>query len=176
MPSHLPTKPLKVTAYLSDDPVDKSEIIMLDGLLYEAWFAKNGATQAEKGGVKFVGLPFRQLTGNRWSVSRGIIGNSKIEWYCMGTKDKIKDLLMYITLIEEVHVESWFIEEADKDYSLIHPVYGLMRPTPVLEAASIRDLINLDDYPRKMYGVKPPYWKDKNQRLCYVPQKAASLE
>jgi len=171
IPSHLPTKPLKVTAYLADDKITiQNDIVMFDAVLYEAWFRKNGLKMDEKGGVKFVGLPLRQFNGNRWAASRGIIGNSKIEFYCMGTKNKIQDLLSYIITDRTLGiVDGWYVEDIEDDYSLIHPKYGLMRPVPVIEAVALKNKVNLDQYPCRMFGVKPPYWKEVNKRLCYVP-------
>lgn len=29
--------------------------------------------------------------------------------------------------------------------------------------------LDMTGYPIMQYGVKPPYWKAKNLRLCYVP-------
>ena len=76
IPSHLPTKPLKVTAYLANSIITiQNDIVMFDAVLYEAWFRKNGLKMDEKGSVKFVGLPLRQFNGNRWAASIGIIGN-----------------------------------------------------------------------------------------------------
>jgi len=168
-----PTTPLKITAYLADDIIDTTEIIMLDAVLYYAWFTKNGAKLDDNSSFRFVGLPLRQLPGNRWASSKGIVFGSKMNFYCMGTKDKTRDLLSYMHKAGNVTIEGWCVEDIDGDYSLIHPEYGLMRPVPVMDAFAIKDLINLDDYPREMYGIKPPYWKDQNQRLCYVPLKKA---
>ena len=65
-------------------------------------------------------------------------------------------------------VEKWDVEEAEEDYSLFHPKYGLMRPVPVEDAANYPDF-DFTKYPVMLYGVKPPYWKPCNARPCYVP-------
>lgn len=93
-----------------------------------------------------------------------------MDFYCVGHKDKILDLLSYIPAIGKKPsmgwglIHEWSIEEIEEDYSYIHPDYGLMRPTPVNEA-------DFTDYPIRNYAIKPPYWKSVNQRLCYVPIK-----
>ena len=63
-------------------------------------------------------------------------------------------------------VKEWTVEDIEEDYTTFHPEYGLMRPIPVDE---ISDKLN---YPIMQYAVKPPYWKQVNQRLCYVPISA----
>ena len=60
-------------------------------------------------------------------------------------------------------VSKWKVEEIDEDYTTEHPVYGLMCPIEVDKAD--KKYSN----PIMEYAVKPPYWKAKNMRLCYVP-------
>jgi len=73
-----PTKPLKVTAKLIDGRINSADgIIMLDAVLYHAWFLKHHPDVFETGawmehGSGYVGLPLRQLPGNRWAASKGI--------------------------------------------------------------------------------------------------------
>jgi hypothetical protein len=219
-----PTSPLKVTAILVDGRFNSADgIIMLDAILYHAWFAKHAPEVLLGGGVGYyhghVGLPLYQLPGNRWAASRGIyteisrevetwhkrpdlfapdkmgylsmekgvisdsmgpyrayripnivhtVKDRKIEFYCVGSAEKILELLSHIPAVGKKPamgwglVESWAVEEIEEDYSLIHPVHGLMRPTPV-------DEIDLEGYPIMDYSVKPPYWKVANYRRCYVP-------
>lgn len=219
------TKPLKVTAKLIDGRINSADgIIMFDGVLYHAWFLKYHPEVFETGqwmehGSGYVGLPLRQLPGNRWAASRGVykqlaekiehwnkrpdffapdkidfldmdkglisdsvggyrayrtpnvirvIKDGIIDFYCMGHKDDILDLLSYIPAVGKKPsmgwgiVAEWTAEEIDEDYSLMHPECGLMRPTPVEE-------IELDGYPMMDYSVKPPYWKQGNKRRCYIP-------
>lgn len=72
-----PTSPLKITAYLINGRVNSADgVIMLDSILYHAWFRKHcpevleGMGSMEYNG--YTGLPLRQLDGNRWAASRGI--------------------------------------------------------------------------------------------------------
>lgn len=98
------------------------------------------------------------------------VKDGNIVFYCVGHKDKILDLLSYIPAVGKKPsmgwglVQEWSIEEINEDYSYMHPDYGLMRPTPTDEA-------ELNGYPIRNYGIKPPYWKNVNQRPCYVPIK-----
>jgi len=192
-----PTVPLKITATLTNGRIISADgIIMFDAILYHAWFCKNHPEVFITGkwrlhGAGFIGLPLRQLPGNRWAASRGIYteiaqnieqwGNTRqlirivdktMEFYCMGNAAKIMELLTNMRGIGKETsmgwgaVEKWEAEEIEADYSLIHPVHGLMRPTPVEEI----DEANLPaKYPVIKYAVKPPYWKQENERLCYVP-------
>lgn len=96
------------------------------------------------------------------------IKDNIIDFYCVGSKEKIIDLLSYIPAIGKKPamgwgiVSDWSVEDIDEDYSQIHPQYGIMRPTPVNQ-------IKLDDYKIMEYAVKPPYWKKCNKRMCYIP-------
>ena len=224
-----PTVPIKITAKLKDGRINSNDgIIMFDSILYHAWFCKHapqvlmGENDPEYSG--YIGLPLRQLPGNRWAASKGIykeIGQSIdhinkrpnffvpdkigyldmekglisesvgeyrayrvpqmirvvkdgiIEFWAVGHPEGITDLLNSIRTIGKKaaigygNVESWTVEECKKDYSLWHPEYGLMRPVEVGSEES--EKLNLNGYPVMQYAVKPPYWKVKNERLCYVP-------
>ena len=93
-----------------------------------------------------------------------------IDFYCMGHKDEVLDLLSYIPALGKKpaigygRVESWTAEDIGEDYSVTHPEYGLMRPVPIIEGRTTPA-----KYPIREYGIKPPYWKPENRRLCYVP-------
>ena len=76
-----PTVPIKVTVKLADGRLNSADgIVMLDGILYHAWFFKHlpevfeGIFETEYDGV--IGqLPLRQLPGHRghrWAASRGV--------------------------------------------------------------------------------------------------------
>lgn len=224
-----PTSPLKITAHLADGRLNSADgIVMLDSILYHAWFWKHkpevlqGMGTVEYDG--YTGLPLRQLPGNRWAASRGIyeeigqavehinkrpnffnadkisrldmekglisdsvgqyrayripnvirtIKDGKITFWAMGHKDEVQALLDCIPAVGKKYaagygiVEDWAVEECEEDYSLWHPDHGLMRPVEVEsdEAAGL----DLSGYPVMQYGVKPPYWKIKNLRMCYVP-------
>ena len=218
--------PLKVTIWLQDGRfVSTDGIIMLDAILYHAWFWKH-APHVLRGEGDFeydgnIGLPLRQLRGNRWAASKGVytelsqqveyynkrpdffasdkigyldqakglisdsvgiyrayrnpiitrtIQNGKIEFYCIGHKDGISDLLLRIPAVGKKPsmgfgiIKHFEIEECDEDYTVWHPDHGLMKPMPVEEADE-----RCKTYPIFRYGVKPPYWKPCNATVCYVP-------
>lgn len=217
--------PLKVTAILEDGRLNSADgIIMLDAILYHAWYIKNAPQVLEgiyddaKSG--YVGLPLKQLPDNRWAASKGvyeeigtviehynkrpdffagnkidyldmdkgqisdsvglyrayrnpqlihIIKDSKIVFYAIGHKDEVQELLDLMIAVGKKYsmgygfVKQWIVEDFDKDYTTEHPIYGLMRPIEVEKAEKKYD------YPIMEYSIKPPYWKTKNMRLCYVP-------
>lgn len=224
-----PTSPLKITAHLADGRLNSADgIVMLDSILYHAWFWKHhpevlqGMGAAEYDG--YTGLPLRQLSGNRWAASKGVyeeigktvehinkrpnffnadklecldmdkgiisdsvglyrayripnvirtLKDGLIKFWAIGHKDEIQALLDCIPAVGKKYaagyglVDRWTVEDCNEDYSLWHPEHGLMRPVEVGGDES-RDL-SLDGYPIMHYGIKPPYWKAKNMRLCYVP-------
>lgn len=224
-----PTTPIKITAHLIDGRLNSADgIVMLDGILYHAWFWKHnpyvlqGLGDVEYDG--YTGLPLRQLPGNRWAAScgiytevgesvehinkrpnffnadkigrldmeKGIISDSIgqyrayrmpnvirtvkdgiITFWAMGHKDEVQSMLDTMVAVGKKSaagyglVDRWEVEECAEDYSLWHPTYGLMRPVEVgSEEAKILDL---SSYPVMKFAVKPPYWKQKNMRLCHVP-------
>ena len=217
--------PLKVTAHLVDGRFSSTDgIVMLDSILYHAWFIKHaphvleGIYKPEE--IGFVGLPLKKLEGNRWAASKGIyeevekeveyynkrpdfFSGDKIDYldmdkgiisdsvglyrayrnpqlirtvkdgiltfYAVGKKDKIEELLSLMigvgkkTAMGFGLVSRWEVDEIEEDYTTEHPEYGLMRPIEVEKSEKVYD------YPIMQYAVKPPYWKPKNMRLCYVP-------
>lgn len=106
------------------------------------------------------------------SVIRTVKGGM-ITFWAMGHKDEVQELLDLIPAVGKKYaagyglVDQWIVEDCEEDYSLWHPDYGLMRPVEV-DSDEARSL-DLSGYPIMRYGVKPPYWKSKNMRLCYVP-------
>lgn len=98
-----------------------------------------------------------------------IVKDRKIVFYAIGHKDDVAKLLSYIPAIGKKYsmgfgiVERWEISDCEEDYTTFHPKHGLMRP---LEVETYEDEIN---YPIMEYAIRPPYWKEKNMRLCYVP-------
>lgn len=222
------TVPLKVTAHLIDGRINSAYgVIMLDGILYHAWFCKyaphvlEGYTGREWS--KKIGLPLMQLDGNRWAASRAVfkqisvkienynkrpnffnadkidklnadkgiisdsvglyrayrnpnivhtVENGTLTFFCRGHKDEVLEMLNLIPAVSKKPamgfgvVEKWVVEDCEEDYSLWHPEYGLMRPMPVEEDDGTHDM---SAYPILQWAVKPPYWKQCNVRLCYVP-------
>ena len=96
-----------------------------------------------------------------------------ITFYAKGHKAPIEELLFYIPAICKKAsmgwgiIDKWIVEEIDEDYSTWHPEHGLMRPVTIDEAKQLK--LDMTGYPIFEYGIKPPYWKPSNTRLCYVP-------
>lgn len=217
--------PLKVTAHLVDGRFSSTDgIVMLDSILYHAWFIKHaphvleGVYKPEE--IGFVGLPLKKLEGNRWAASKGIyeevekeveyynkrpdffagdkidyldmdkglisdsvglyrayrnpqiirtVKNGIITFFAVGHKNEAVELLSLMigvgkkTAMGFGLVSRWEVDEIEEDYTTEHPEYGLMRPIEVEKSEKVYD------YPIMQYAVKPPYWKPKNMRLCYVP-------
>lgn len=226
-----PTSPIKVTAHLADGRINSADgIIMLDSILYHAWFWRHrpevleGMGNADYDG--YTGLPLRQLPGNRWAASRGVyqelgqtvehinkrpnyfnadklchldmnkgiisdsvglyrayripsvirtIKDGIITFWAMGHAEEVQALLDCIPAVGKKYaagygvVEEWTVEDFTEDYSLWHPEHGLMRSVEV--GSEEAEKLDLTGYPIIRYGIKPPYWKTKNMRLCYVPIK-----
>ncbi len=217
--------PLRVTAHLVDGRFSSADgILMLDSILYHAWFIKHaphvleGVYKPEQ--IGHVGLPLVHLDNNRWAASKavyqetdkivehynkrpdffagdkldyldmdkGVISDSVglyrayrnpqlirtvkdgiLTFYAIGKKDKIEELLSLMigvgkkTAMGFGIVGRWEVEEIEEDYTTEHPKYGLMRPIEVEKANKAFDC------PIMEYAIRPPYWKSKNMRLCYVP-------
>lgn len=94
---------------------------------------------------------------------------SDIEFYGVGTIEKIRDLLSYMPAVGKKPaagwgiVKEWIVEPFTEDWST-EGKYGLMRPMPV------------DEYsPKATYQIMeiptfPPYWKGIRNKLCYIPK------
>lgn len=104
-----------------------------------------------------------------------IIEGGILTFYAVGHKDEIEELLSYIPAVGKKCsvgwgiVKEWIVEEIDDCYTTYHPEYGLMRPIEVDSEEARRADFDLSKYPIMQYAIKPPYWKQKNLRLCYVP-------
>lgn len=224
-----PTRPIKVTATLSDGRLNSTDgVVMLDSILYHAWYIKHAPHVLEGGGgadfTGYIGLPLMQLPGNRWAASRGVyteighavehynkrpnffnadkvdyldmckglisesiglyrayrmpqvirtVKDGKVVFWARGHADEVQALLDMIPAVGKKYamgygaVSKWVVEECEEDYSLWHPEHGLMRPVEV--GSEEERALDLSSYPVMDYGVKPPYWKETNLRLCYVP-------
>lgn len=90
-----------------------------------------------------------------------------VEFYCVGTKEKVEDLLSYIPAIGKKPaagygmVKEWIVESVEEDNST-YGKYGLMRPMPLKEC-------ELSGYEIRQCAIKPPSWKIKNQTVCHIP-------
>ena len=98
-----------------------------------------------------------------------IVKDGILTFYAVGHKKEVQELLnLMIGIGKKVAmgygiVDRWDVEEIDEDYTTEHPVYGLMRPIEVEKSDKKYNC------PIMQYCIKPPYWKAKNMRMCYVP-------
>ena len=96
---------------------------------------------------------------------------SEIEFYGVGTIDKIRDLLSYIPAVGKKPaagwgaVKEWIVEPFPEDWST-EGKYGLMRPMPIDEYEPKEK----DTYRIMEAGTLPPYRKGVKRKLCYIPK------
>lgn len=94
-----------------------------------------------------------------------------LTFFAVGRAEKVRELLETMSAVGKKAaagygiVDCWTVEETDADYTLLRPESGLMRPVEVGDEGEL----DLSGYPVMRYGIRPPYWKQKNARLCYVP-------
>lgn len=85
-----------------------------------------------------------------------------VEWYCIGAKEEIKELLKFCTNIGKNggdgwgSVKNWEVEEWEHDWSVRGPENKLMRAVPIKEGGV-------------MYGVRPSYWNPRHIFNCKMP-------
>lgn len=86
-----------------------------------------------------------------------------VDWYCVGNKTEIEDLLRYCTHLGKKpsqgfgRVIRWEVKEWPEDWSTYGPNGKIMRAIPN-EKGSI------------LYGIRPSYWLPKHQFLCHMPE------
>ena len=104
------------------------------------------------------------------------VKDGKVVFFAVGHKAEVEELLSYIPAIGKKPsmgwgtVNRWEVEEIAENFATWHPVFGLMRPIEVDQVESVPELAaHKDRYPIMRYAIKPPYWKPKNIRVCYVP-------
>lgn len=83
-----PTKPLEIKVFLRGGRLISADgIVMFDSILYHAWFYKYAPHvlrgEGDEKSNKYIGLPLRQLTGNRWAASKAIYEETSktVEFY-----------------------------------------------------------------------------------------------
>lgn len=96
---------------------------------------------------------------------------SEIEFYGVGTIEKIRDLLTYIPAVGKKPaagwgaVKEWIVEPFPEDWST-EGKYGLMRQMPVDEyEPKYKNTYRIMDI-----NTFPPYWKGIRTKLCYIPK------
>jgi CRISPR type IV-associated protein Csf3 len=85
-----------------------------------------------------------------------------IEWYCVGVKDKIENILQFCTHLGKKtgqgwgSVLKWEVIDWPEDWSIRGPGNRLMRPVPVRENGF-------------EYGLRPSYWNPRHIFPCKMP-------
>lgn len=154
--------PLKITAHLIDGRFSSADgIIMLDAILYHAWFIKNAPHVLEgiyhPDHIGYVGLPLKQLEGNRWAASRGIYDqlSSNIEHYNKRLDFFAGDKIDYLDMDKGLISDSVGLYRAYRNPQLIRTVKdSIITFYAVGHKAEVQELLNL------MVGVgkKNFYW------------------
>lgn len=97
-----------------------------------------------------------------------VILADRLEWYCVGDIDGIRDLLNGVLAIGKKRsqgygmVEEWIVEEWPEDWSEVGPDGKLMRAVHELPE-------NVSGARMMMWGVRPPYWFRENQKVMCLP-------
>lgn len=95
-------------------------------------------------------------------------------FYGYGTINKVDELLSMVAAVGKKPAMGWGvirdynIEPIAEDKTTWTEERGLMRPMPIEEYTGA----DKARYEVRDCGIRPPYWKSKNQRVCYVPEVA----
>ena len=85
-----------------------------------------------------------------------------VEWYCIGWKPEVQNLLRFCTHIGKKtsqgwgSVLEWEVIDWPEDWSIRGPGNRLMRPVPVLDGGYL-------------YGIRPSYWNPRHIVNCKMP-------
>jgi CRISPR type IV-associated protein Csf3 len=94
----------------------------------------------------------------------------RLEWYAVGDADAVRDLCSGVTHIGKKTsqglgaVDWWEVEPWPEDRSVWGPDGRLMRAIPMDSALESRDAVRVE-----RYGIRPPYWWNDHQRVCFMP-------
>lgn len=97
----------------------------------------------------------------------------KITWYCVGDPDAIARLLYGIFFIGKKRVQGWGnvirweVEEWPQDWSERDGEGRLTRAIPYHRPPFTKGLSLPENV--RLYGIRPPYWDRRNQRLVLLP-------
>ena len=98
----------------------------------------------------------------------------QVHWYCVGDKIEIKQLLSTMTNVGKKTSQGWgrvlwAVESWHSDWSVWHDG-ELMRGVPQTDAlASIKKHGKFIPFDIVNYGLRPSYYRRKNQRMLAVP-------
>jgi len=141
--------------------VKRPNFSSLSGLDYLDIKGKSGKVVTSSGSLKAYRMP---------QVVRVI---SNIEFYCVGIKSELEKLLSLITHIGKKAamgwgaIKEWDINSFPADWSTYSEKYGVMRPLELHEAEKF---LSERRYEIRTVGIRPPYWKHENQKVCVLPE------
>lgn len=143
--------PLKVTAHLADGRFSSADgIIMLDSILYHAWFIKHaphvleGIYKPEE--IGFVGLPLKNLDGNRWAASKAVYQeiDKIVEHYNKRPDFFAGDKLDYLDMDKGIMSDSVGLYRAYRNPQLIRTVKdGILTFYALGKKDKIEELLSL---------------------------------
>lgn len=143
--------PLKIIAHLVDGRFNSSDgIIMLDAILYHAWYLKHaphvleGLYNVEQ--ISYVGLPLKQLENNRWAASKGVYKEiaNQIEYYNKRPDFFAGDKIDYLDMDKGLISDSVGLYRAYRNPQLIRTVKdGIITFFAVGHKKEIQELLNL---------------------------------
>jgi CRISPR type IV-associated protein Csf3 len=96
----------------------------------------------------------------------------RLEWYAVGNLDAVQELCQGVAAIGKKPaqgygiVERWDVKPWDDDWSVIGHGGALMRSVPELELPAGVDVGTCQ---RRIYGLRPPYWRRENQAEVWMP-------
>lgn len=97
-----------------------------------------------------------------------VILTDKLEWYCVGDPDGIRDLLDGVAAIGKKRsqgyglVDKWIVEDWPEDWSEVGPSGKLMRAVHELPKTVEKAQVMI-------WGMRPPYWLQSNKSVMYLP-------
>lgn len=146
-----PCKPLKITAHLVDGRLNSADgIVMLDAILYHAWFIKHAPHVLEGMGKEewsgYIGLPLRHLSGNRYAASRGVYEclEQSVEYYNKRPDFFAPDKMPYLETKKGIISDSVGLNRAYRIPSVIRILKdGIIAFYAVGHRDEVRELLNL---------------------------------
>lgn len=143
--------PLKVTAHLADGRFSSTDgIVMLDSILYHAWFIKHaphvleGVYKPEQ--IGYVGLPLVHLEDNRWAASKAVYQeiDKIVEHYNKRPDFFAGDKLDYLDMDKGIISDSVGLYRAYRNPQLIRTVKdGILTFYAVGKKDKIEELLSL---------------------------------
>ena len=92
----------------------------------------------------------------------------KIDWYCIGDKERIRDLLSIVTHLGKKRVQGWGRVIAWEVDSWPHD-WSVWRDGQLTRGVPPQDVEGKGAFNLLHYGLRPSYYRSKNQMLLAMP-------